>query len=249
MIRIGICDDEKQFMLELRTQLLKYASDNHTDVKIELFVHPIELFSNMEAEGPLDLLFLDIELEEDSGINVGQRIRSDMKNEMMQIVFISAKESYAMQLFDIRPMNFLVKPVTYGRVEYIMKEYERLFYCRNALFRYKIGRSEYQISEQHIQYFQSIGKKIQMVTLDGIINFYEKLSNLVPRLASDHFCRIHKSYVVNMSYIKEYRKDCMIMVNGDRVPVSRSMRKQVNEKVMRMMNGGDTGHETFRIDF
>ena len=86
-----------------------------------------ELLEDIEKSGVCDLLFLDIELGDYTGVEVGKKIRSDIRYESMQIVFVSAKDNYAMQLFDIRPMNFLVKPVKYERVAYILEEYGRLF--------------------------------------------------------------------------------------------------------------------------
>lgn len=59
------------------------------------------------------------------GVMVGQMIRSDLSNEVTQIVYVSAKESYAMKLFQNRPMDFLVKPVKEKDVEKVMEEYKR----------------------------------------------------------------------------------------------------------------------------
>ena len=57
-----------------------------------------------------------------------------LKNEMTQIIYISGIESYAMQLFQNRPMDFLVKPVKQERVDHIMEEYLRLFGNRNKQY-------------------------------------------------------------------------------------------------------------------
>ena len=122
-------------------------------VDIQTFLTPLKLFSNIEEEGLFDILFLDIELGFETGIEVGAKIRSNLKNETMQIVYVSAKEEYAIQLFDIRPMNFLVKPINYKKLAFVLDEYERLFGFKSRFFTYNIGKRQYKINENSILYF------------------------------------------------------------------------------------------------
>lgn len=246
MLRIGICDDDEAFSLELEGYLLEYARSKEICIDTEIFVSAQKLFENLQEQGIFDILFLDIELEESSGIDIGKQIRSDLKNEAMQIVFVSAKEEYAMQLFDIRPMNFLVKPINDAKVAYILEEYSRLFSFQNRFFTYHIGKREYKVNEQSILYFQSEGKKIKMFFQDGIKEFYGKLSDVSEKLNEQTFCPVHKSYVINMRYVAEYTKDSIVMVTGETIPISQSMRKYVSRKILEseiggMMDGNNRG--------
>ena len=87
-----------------------------------------EYLKFLAEEAPVDLLFLDIKFEDGmDGIAVGKELRADLKNEITQIVYISGLESYAMQLFQNRPMDFLLKPVKQEQGDRIMEEYIRLF--------------------------------------------------------------------------------------------------------------------------
>lgn len=232
MFRIGICDDDEQFTLQMENFVSEYANKNDISVEIHTFLNAEKLFLSIREDGPFEILFLDIELGDNTGIDIGKIIRSDLKNEIMQIVFISAKEEYALQLFDIRPMNFLIKPVDYQKVAYIMDEYERLFYRHNSYFTYNVGKRTYRMYENCILYFQSQGKKIQMVTLDGTEEFYGKLSDVVSQLNEQMFCIVHKSYVINLRYVAQYRSDSIVMVNGDEIPVSQSMKQKVKERIL-----------------
>ena len=65
----------------------------------------------------MDILYLDIELFEVSGIDAGIFIRKQMENHTMQIIYISGKQSYAQQLFKVQPMDFLVKPIEEEKIE------------------------------------------------------------------------------------------------------------------------------------
>lgn len=232
MLNIVICDDDEQFVTQLEGLISKYLKYNNFKADVQTFTKSQELIKYIQNEENLDLLFLDIELDGMTGIDIGKSLRSEFYNDSVQIVFISSKADYAIQLFDIRPLNFLVKPIEYSKVEYIMEEYNRLFKFQHNYFDYRIGKQTYQIDTQSILYFQSIGKKINMVTLMGKKEFYGKLSDVCTRINANSFCEVHKSYIINMRYVLEYCKDQVVMTNGDVIPVSRSMRDKLNEKII-----------------
>lgn len=231
MLRVGICDGDEKFALELELNLLEYAQRENILIDVDILKNSRELFKIIKSDGLFDILFLDVELEKNYGIQVGKKIRFDIRNEMMQIIFVSSEDKYAMHLFDIRPMNFLIKPVNNNKINYILNEYRRLFQFQNVYFEYNIGKRNYKISNDFILYFQSQGKKIRMVTLDGMENFYEKLSQVLHRLNKNNFCEIHKSFVINLRYIAKYEKNSITMTNGDIIPISRSMQKNVEQKI------------------
>lgn len=232
MLRIGICDDDEQFTILLETLVLNYAKTKGISIETQTFISSDTLFSCIEEEGLFDILFLDIDLGNETGVDIGMRIRSDLKKETMQIVYVSVNEEYAMQLFNIRPMNFLVKPVDSQKVAYILDEYERVFDFQNRFFTYHIGKRKYRMNENCILYFQSQAKKIKMITQDGTIEFYGKLSNVTPRLNKRMFCAVHKSFVINMRYVSQYRSDSILMIDGTEIPISQSMKQTVKDKIL-----------------
>lgn len=77
------------------------------------------------------LLFMDIELGDTDGIILGNTLREHLGNEITQIVFISYRKDYALQLFRIRPLDFLIKPMDYGKIRLIMDTYRKLFPEKN----------------------------------------------------------------------------------------------------------------------
>lgn len=233
MLRIGICDDDEQFTIQLERHVLEYAKKKGVPVETQTFLDSDKLFYSIDEDGLFDILFLDIELDNITGIDVGNRLRLDLKNEIMQIVFISANDEYALQLFNIRPMNFLVKPITYDKVSFVMDEYDRLFPTFNRYFTYNIRKKKCRISFNCILYFQSQGKKVQMVTQDGMEEFYGKLSDVVLQLNEQAFCIVHKSFVVNLHYVIQYKSDSVIMTNEVEIPISQSMKQNVKEKLFR----------------
>ena len=131
MIKVAICDDDIQFIYKLEQSIFRFAEMKRIKVDVDGYTSGAEFIQKLQQSERYDLLFLDIELGDSSGIIVGNWIRSQIQYESMQIVFVSAKEMYAMQLFDLRPMNFLVKPIQQERVDYILDVSVSATYYRN----------------------------------------------------------------------------------------------------------------------
>ena len=109
--RIMICDDEPCTCAQIEDTLLKYGNDNAISIDTEVFDTGEALYSYISSTPDVDLVFLDIELPGINGATVGNSIRNKLRQNDLQIVYISSKTNYAMQLFEARPFDFLVKPI------------------------------------------------------------------------------------------------------------------------------------------
>ena len=110
MLRIGICDDEELITKRLMRILYSLEKNQSENYDIEVYTDSVKLSEKLSAGKRYDLIFLDIMMPVKSGVEVGKIIRNDLKDNITQIVFISSENKYAMDLFEIRPMNFLIKP-------------------------------------------------------------------------------------------------------------------------------------------
>ena len=93
----------------------------------------------------MDLLFLDIELINTDGIKVGNFIREEMENMETDIVYISSNSSYAMNLFRLQPIDFLIKPLTEERIEEVMLRAIKQYARKRQMFDYQIKGSFYKL--------------------------------------------------------------------------------------------------------
>lgn len=233
MYRIGVCDDDYMFCAQMEKNLEEFAREAGIVVEIEVFLSGEDYLKYMEGKQPLDILFLDIELGGTDGVSVGQRIRSDLMNEITQIVYVSSKQGYAMSLFQNRPMDFLVKPVEKADISKIMREYRRLFDRKKKFFEFHVGKSSYRVATDRIMYFQCEGKKIHIVTSDNNDRqFYGTMRDVEKQIDMDIFCIIHKSYIVNVNYVAEFHIDEVVMTTNVALPISQPMRQKVRQRVL-----------------
>lgn len=235
MYRIGVCDDDLAFGIQLEQYIQNFAKLHKIQMDIFVFTNGEEYLKFLKEKSPVNLLFLDIRFGKSlDGIQVGKELRSDMKNEMTQIVYISGLESYAMRLFQNRPMDFLIKPVTQERIDQILDEYIQLFGDRKTqYFEYNIGKDRYRIMEDEIRYFECIGRKIKM-TLENEteIDFYGNMDDVKEHVSDEKFWRIHKSYLVNRKSIEIFRASEVCLISGETLPISRSCKEKIQKKLL-----------------
>ena len=115
MYRVGICDDDKVLCSLLEEQIQALSAEFLVKFEIEVWYCGETLERNLKKGVALDILFLDIELLGKNGIDIGAFIRDEMEDTDTHIVYISSKQGYAMELFKMQPLDFLVKPIFCAR--------------------------------------------------------------------------------------------------------------------------------------
>lgn len=232
MYEIGICDDGKNTCSLLEDYLLKYAKENSIQLEIKIWYTGESLKDYLSNSGHLDILFLDIELYKLSGIELGHFIRYELDNMGMQLIYISGKSSYAMQLFKMQPLEFLVKPITYKQMAETMDLTIKIISKKQERFEFQQGKDHYYVSQSEIIYFESQGRKLRLVTTNGDYEFYGRIKDIIKHL-SDDFMLIHQSYIVNKAQVRHYTYETAEMDNGDILTISQNMRKTVRDKILR----------------
>lgn len=95
---------------------------------------------------------------------IGKYIRKKLENNVAQIVYISSKKSYAMELFENRPFDFLIKPLTEEAIKKVLNNYLNVYGDRGLFFTYQKSRSTYNIELSKIMYFERNKRKITVKT-------------------------------------------------------------------------------------
>lgn len=224
--KIAVCDDEQIICSTMYNRLQNLSKSKSVTFEIDCFNSGEELCGEMKCID-YDLLFLDIELPKMNGVAVGQYIRETLKNESIQIAYISSKQEYAMELFEIRPINFLLKPLSDKKIESLIDKFLQLNKIDTEVFNFKAGHNYYKVPLSDILYFCSSGRKINIVTLKKEYEFYGSLDNIYSEVKNKKFLFVHKSFLVNFKHIREYQYEQFTMSDNKIIPVSQSRRKAV----------------------
>ena len=218
--RVAICDDEFLTCQEIENILIENAAVMNASFDTDIFYTGEALIEHIRCGASNVFLILDIELTNASGIDVGKYLREENRNFHTQIIYVSSKETYAMKLFSVQPLDFIVKPV---RSEALIRAINRGFEIigrTEDFFTCKAGKENITISCKDILYLSSNKRVISIVCRDDTIDYYGKLSDEVQKLP-DYFVQVHNSYIINLNALKRSGNEYVIMNNDEQIGISR----------------------------
>ena len=219
--KIDICDDDE----EEGKKLERLIQEHYKGAKIELCLNGKQL-EKVLASKDFDLIFLDIELPDTNGIEIKDRLE-DMKVDS-NIVFITSHADFIRQAFGKN---------VFGYIEKSSKNYkEELFSILSRIENYTIQSSKVTIKTdgeeriiliKNIEYIQADHIYSVLKTKEEEIYVRKSLNQWEEELKEDYFVRIHKSYIINLSYVDRITSKKVYMKNGDCFKITRD-KKQVN---------------------
>ncbi len=234
-MNIAICDDQLDICGQLELLVEKILKNKKVKYNIDVYSSGIELCKEM-SETEYQLVFLDVEMPEKNGVEIGRYIREKLKNEKIQIAYISSKEESAMSLFELRPINFLIKPLRMEQIEKVIDKYIVVSEIHNYFFEWQKGKEHYKIPMDKINYFEISGRKIHMLAENMQDEFYGSIEEINDRLNKEKFLFIHKSTIVNYDYVKKISYEQVEMVDGRVFSISQSRRKSIKKQLEKIKN-------------
>ena len=232
MKNIAICDDIPEICEQMNTFIQDFCRETGERFSVFLANDAKALYEIIQRE-QIDLLFLDIELPKINGIEIGNFIREKLQDDDMQIVYVSAIKDYSMELFPVRPNNFLIKPFTKEQIFESLKTALRLSDRKEKTFKINVNGKEVRQKTSDIIYFESSRHKIKMVTTSETIEFYSTMKDLYQEFKNSNFAVCHNSYLVNIEHIIEYNKEKVKMSNDTIINISRSKKDEFLEQIAR----------------
>ena len=234
MLNIAVCEDDVSMGSYIERCLYQQAFKEGLDINIEVMDSFEGCLKYIRETNEVDLLFLDIELGNKNGIQLADFIRNDLCNDYLQIVYVSAKQSYAMELFETHPLNFLVKPIDEKKLADVFRKAARIIGRSEETFCYKIGHAYKKEFLSNILYFEANNREVVMYTNEGRDVFYGTLKKIGGELTKRGFFFCHKSFLVHYKKVKIFEPNQLVMENGSVIPISQARRKEVKEMQLDM---------------
>ena len=219
MLNIAICDDNKHICSIIEEIVIDFNKKSKIEIKVEVFYSGEKLVEYLKNEDKFDLIFLDIELGSMTGIDVARHIRNEFNDHISKIVFITSKDGYEQELFEVQPLNFIKKPINNIKLKKCIQLAIKLLKIENKSFRYKKGHDIIRVAIKDILYFESKGKKIKIVTYNGSNYLYDSLKNIKEKLPKV-FIKPHGSFLINFNKVKALKSKCALMENDIEIPIS-----------------------------
>ena len=228
-----IVDDEPIARDIIRTHLEKLPK---LIVKAEC-KNAIDALAVLKAEH-IDVVFLDINMPEVSGLSFGKLINKDVK-----LIFTTAHREYAVEGFELQAVDYLLKPISFERLKkatdkltgFIQETEQKIRVKTDTPSDFTFVRADrkmVKVNFDDISYVESLSDYIKIHTNTDTVVTRETISNFEAKLPKLQFIRTHRSFIVSISSIVSFTNE-YVEVPNKAIPISRSYKEEV---VLRLQN-------------
>jgi len=221
-----IVDDEAIAREIIATHLQKIPSIK----SVESCSSAIDAFNHL-INNKIDLIFLDINMPEVSGISFAKSINKEIK-----IIFTTAYRDYAVEGFELKAVDYLLKPISFDRllkavnnyfdIYSVQKQNETIETNNNEFMFVRADRRMIKINFDTIIYIESYSDYLKIHLTKETIITRETISAIEAKLPKNNFIRIHRSYIISLANISSFTNE-EITINKKSLPISRSYKKEV----------------------
>ena len=181
----------------------------------------------------IDLIFLDINMPEISGLSFAKSINKNIK-----VIFTTAYREYAVDGFNLQAVDYLLKPISFERLLQAINKYfgenfssitetaVEIVEEKNDFIFVRSDRKMMKINFSEINFIESLSDYIKIKLKDKTVITRETITSIEAKLPKKEFIRIHRSFIVSITKIESFTNE-FIEISKKAVPISRSYKKEV----------------------
>lgn len=234
MIKIAICDDERESQLQIQRQVLAIAEKFHETPETYLYTSGETLVKVLTSgEETMDILFLDIDMPDISGLAVAKAIRE--KELSVLLIFVSAHEQYVFASIEYQPFRYIRKSVMDKELEpALMAAIANIRLQNQTRVQIKTEEAQVWIAPGDILYYETVGRKVDIYMKNGQKYTVNKhLKEVRAQINDDRdFLQIHSGCMVNLRYITAFSNFDITVADDTHLIISRRRVKDVKEALL-----------------
>ncbi len=230
-MKILIYEDNETDLFKIKSCISNFFNEKKLKYEIDICPNSDYLFSKIED---YDLLFLDINLGNENGIDIGLQLRK--KNIDCRIIITSNHPEYVYDGYKIAADRYFLKPIRQNEFNIEMETVVKQYLLGN------MGIKDERISKRKI-YFKEIlyidyyDRKTRLHLMNGnIINCTYSLKFWQDLLKDQPFGQSHKAFLVNFNYISGYNNKEITLINDESIPLSRHHKKIFEQSYLEILH-------------
>lgn len=231
MIKIAICDDEKEMVA--RNQGIVEGSLQACGIGFEITTYTVSsnLLSDIADDNFFfDLILLDIEMPEISGMELAERIKTLLPN--VKIIFITSHVEYAIDAYELSIFRYVPKNNVEGRLEAAVTDAARLIELESGQeYTIQTNSRLERIRYRDILYIQRDGKNASIVSKLGVSKVRKSLQQVYEELNAPEFIFVERGCIVNLIHIMKINEGMLVLQGGERLPISRAHLQEVKQQL------------------
>ena len=236
MIRCIIIEDEPLAVQNLRRALMEHGA-----VQIAAVFDNAQDGLSYAGENAIDLIFLDVHLDRQNGLQELKRAKNTPP-----VIVISANSQYALQGFDLDVCDYVLKPFTTERLYRALEKFKTTHNASQEAPRSFVVKSDSRfesIAYRDLICIEGMGDYRRVITHQRKIMTLQTFRELEERLDPTCVMRIHKSYMIHLPALMEFKSSRVTLTNGMQLPVSETYRKALKECLASISKSKHTGEK------
>lgn len=230
MIKLAFCDDEVSVLNEISILLDQYRVERNQEMSYVVFKSPLDLLAEIERGTRFDILFLDVLMPGETGIDAAAEIRNYDSN--VKIIFLTSSSEYAVQSYTVGAYFYQLKPIWresfFCLMDSVIAACEKeqsnslILRCKNGITQIELRNIEYcEVIHRTLFIHLTSGKVLESIgTLDELSRQLESYGV---------FFRPHRSYLVNLEYVKTLSSRAITMSCLTEIPIPRGKYHEIKE--------------------
>lgn len=230
MIKIAFCDDDLSALNDIRVLLDRYRVERNREITYTVFQSPLELLAEIERGTCFDILFLDVIMPGENGIDAAAEIRNYDEN--VKIIFLTSSVEYAVQSYTVGAYFYQMKPIWAESFFRLMDsaiaacEKEQtdclILRCKGGITKVELKRLEYcEVIHRTLFIHLTSGKVLESIgSLDDLSRQLEPHGG---------FLRPHRSYLVNLAHVQSLSSRAITMSCLTEIPIPRGKYQEIKD--------------------
>lgn len=234
MIRAAVVDDMKEDLDRIKSYLERYGRE-HEESAMQIRTYHSSIDFLEEYKSDADLIFLDIEMPGTSGMEAAREIRAKDMN--VAIIFITNMAQYAVEGYEVDAVDYILKPVRYEIfAQKLEKAFRFLKQHRTSALTVNTNGGTVRIAAGDVLYIEKDRNYLVYHTTRGDFRERGTLHSVADRLGTLHFAGASNGCLINMDHVDMIQNDT-VTVRGEKVPLSRRMKKVFIQSYMEYIGG------------
>lgn len=229
-IRIILCDDDPDFLKELHREVERVFAKLNMETDISAIYSPGDIPTEQLSSCDMAFLDVDYECENSNGIDIARVLRQ--VNSHALIFFVTNFIDYAPEGYEVQAFRYILKRDRNAVLErYILQAMENMAEDQEYL-RLRDKEQIVDLPLEQISYLEVMDHYVSIHTREGTYTMGATLSSLEKEMETHGFLRVHKSYLVNMRYIRKFRSRECLLADGTTLAVSEKNYSQQKQKYL-----------------
>ena len=233
-MKVVVCDDCIEDLQTIEILLEQYKeSASDISFTVEKYLDATVLYNKILAGRRADIYILDMIMSDRTGLDIGSLIRKAGSDGV--IIYITSSDDYALEAYGVHAARYLLKPVSAENF------FEAMNFARSYTRIHKEHLGTLSVSYSRIEYIENYSRTLNVYLNDGenirSIFIRKSFDEEIREIAGDKsFLQVHKSFLINMKYVKKLEQSEIVMESGKRIPVSKTRATDVKRTYLQFLS-------------